>query len=223
MSDDNDTRHDDADELAATDPDAVEPGERFDAVAALAELEAAMQAAEAAGRPEGGSDKYIEMLESEVLELNALLEKKDAAIAKAEARAERAQEEIEKAKARLAAESARQIEARTRKALVTMLEVLDELDRAVSAVGGAEHHPDLVAGVEGVHRLFVAKLESLGVRRCPALGAPFDPVLHEAVTLSPTTDPEQDGRVIAVLREGYTIGTGDELLRPAAVVVGKLG
>jgi molecular chaperone GrpE (heat shock protein) len=34
------------------------------------------------------------------------------------------------------------------------------------------------------------------------------------------TDAAQDGRVVAVLREGYSIG--EDTLRPAAVAVGKL-
>jgi molecular chaperone GrpE (heat shock protein) len=38
--------------------------------------------------------------------------------------------------------------------------------------------------------------------------------------MAPVTDPSQDGLVVAVAREGYAIG--DELLRPASVVVGRL-
>jgi len=208
-------------QAAASDSKPVE--EPFDAIAAVAELEAAMAGAEAESRDSGGSDRYIETLESEVLDLTALLETREAALARAEARAEQAQQEVEKAKVRLRAESAREIERRSRKVLLTFVEVLDELDRALSAMrqaGGADSQ--LRAGVEQVHRRFMAALEGYGVRHCPALGQPFDPTLHEAVTSTPTTDPEQDGHVVVVMREGYTVGE-DELLRPAAVVVGKTG
>ena len=51
-------------------------------------------------------------------------------------------------------------------------------------------------------------------------GERFDPQRHEAIALVPVTDPAQDGQVIDVMREGYLIG--DEVLRPAAVAVGKL-
>jgi molecular chaperone GrpE (heat shock protein) len=52
-----------------------------------------------------------------------------------------------------------------------------------------------------------------------SLGHPFDAKLQEAVTISPVADPSQDGTVIAVIREGYLLG--DDLLRPASVVVGR--
>jgi molecular chaperone GrpE len=214
---------------AETGTDDVDTGEeRFDAVAAVAELEAAMKAAEEAqaqaqaqGSSGGSSDRYIEMLESDLLELNALVEAKDAALARAEARVEKAQDEIERAKVRLSGESKRQLELRARKILLSFVEVLDELDRALTSVRDTEHHSELVTGVERVHRRFLATLEAHGVRHLPALGEPFDPTRHDAVTTTTTTDPGQDGRVIAVMREGYIIGE-DELLRPAAVVVGKL-
>jgi molecular chaperone GrpE len=192
---------------------------RFDAVAAVAELEAAMEAAESS--TESSSDRYIEMLESDLLELNALVEAKDAALVRAEARVEQAQDEIERAKARLSSESERRLELRARKILLSFVEVLDELDRALTSVRDAEHHSELLTGMEQVHRRFLATLEAHGVRHVPALGEPFDPTRHDAVTTTATTDAGQDGRVVAVMREGYIIGE-DELLRPAAVVVGRL-
>jgi molecular chaperone GrpE len=202
-------------------------GEHFDAVAAVAEMEAAMAAVEAEQKKQepGGSDRYIELLETEITELNALVEAREAAVAKAEARVERAQDEIEKAKARLTAESGKTIEIARRKVLVSFIEVLDELDRALNAARQEEGASELEVGVENVHRRFLTTLETFGVRRCPALGQPFDPVIHDAVTTTPTTDPDQDGKVIAVIREGYTISKGDdeELLRAASVVVGKAG
>ena len=50
------------------------------------------------------------------------------------------------------------------------------------------------------------------------IGQPFDASRHEAISTAPVSDPAQDGRVVAVVKEGYVIG--DELLRPASVVVG---
>jgi molecular chaperone GrpE (heat shock protein) len=55
-----------------------------------------------------------------------------------------------------------------------------------------------------------------------ALGEPFDATRHEAVSMAPVDEASQDGIVIAVVKEGYSISQGenDDLLRPAAVVVG---
>ena len=62
-------------------------------------------------------------------------------------------------------------------------------------------------------------LKRYGVTPIDALGQPFDATSHEAVSMAPVTDETQDGRVVAVTREGYAVG--DELLRPASVVVGR--
>ena len=48
----------------------------------------------------------------------------------------------------------------------------------------------------------------------------FDPPLHEAISTVPAASPDQDGRVVGVIRHGYRIG--DDVLRPAAVASPKL-
>src|SRR5262249_59046075 len=99
-----------------------------------------------------------------------------------------------------------------------MLEILDNLDRAVDAAGSGS--PDaLLKGVDLVRRQFLAKLESLGVTRIDAASQPFDPGLHDAITIVPVSSPEQDGLVIGIIRHGYRIG--EDVLRPAGVAVGK--
>jgi molecular chaperone GrpE len=136
----------------------------------------------------------------------------------------RAAEEFEQVKVRLRRDAAREVERGRRAVLVDMLEVIDNLDRAISAAretGRTDPAETLLRGVELVREQFLAKLEAFGVNRVPALGVAFDPERHEAVSLAPVADPSQAGVVIAVLKEGYAIG--DELLRPASVVVGTHG
>jgi len=134
----------------------------------------------------------------------------------------RALEEFEQAKLRIRREVVREVERGKRAVVAELLEVLDNLDRAIAAAQEREAPVDtLLRGVELVRDQFLAKLESLGVRRVDALGQPFDANAHEAVSMVRVSDPAQEGRVVAVAKEGYAIG--DELLRPAAVVVGRLG
>ena len=102
-----------------------------------------------------------------------------------------------------------------------MLDVVDNLDRAIDA--GAEHADvssadTLLRGIELVRDQFLAKLAALDVVRLEALGEAFDPLQHDAVSIAPAETPDQIGRVLAVAREGYLIR--DEVLRPAAVIVG---
>jgi molecular chaperone GrpE len=133
----------------------------------------------------------------------------------------RAADEFEQAKVRIRREVARDVERGRRAVLSDLLEVLDNLDRAISAArdtAQADASGTLLRGVELVRDQFLARLESHGVARIPALGAVFDPQVHEAVSMAPAADPSQAGAVVAVVREGYVIG--QDLLRPAVVVVG---
>jgi molecular chaperone GrpE len=136
----------------------------------------------------------------------------------------RATDEFEQVKVRIRRDVTREVERGRRVVLVEMLEVADNLDRAITAARAAAN-PDasetLLRGVELARDQFLARLESFGVKRLPALGQPFDPQMHEAVSMAPVADPEQSGLVIAIAKEGYSIG--EELLRPASVVVGTHG
>jgi molecular chaperone GrpE len=142
-----------------------------------------------------------------------------------------ASQEFEDARARMRKELAKDAERSRRDVLVTLLEVVDNLDRAIDAARAAARESGdlsaealakadpLLQGVEMVQQQFLSKLDGFGVKRIDALGADFDPLLHEAVTSVPAADEASDGRVLGVITHGYRIG--DEVLRPALVAVGK--
>ena len=134
-----------------------------------------------------------------------------------------AAQEFEDARARMRKELAKDAERSRRDVLVSLIEVVDNLDRAIDAAtkAGKSSGDPLLQGVEMVQQQFLAKLDGFGVKRIAALGAAFDPSLHEAVTAVPAPDAASDGRVMGVITHGYRIG--DEVLRPALVAVGKAG
>ena len=191
----------------------------FDAVGAAAELDEALSEEAATPRTGDQADRYVAMLEAEIEQLNRLLAQKDQLLERAGARADQANAEIEAARRRLAADSDRELERRTRTLLGGFLEVVDDLDRAIEATRKLEHNPEVLAGVELVRRELLAHLGQLGVAHVPALGEPFDAHRHEAMAVVAVTDAAQDGRVVAVMREGYSVG--EDILRPAGVAVGK--
>ena len=136
----------------------------------------------------------------------------------------RSSEEFEQVKIRIRREVGKEVERGRRTLLAELLEVVDNLDRAIAAAGTpsggtGSGSTTLARGVELVRDQFLAKLESFGVARVAVLGQPFDATRHEAVTTAPVDDAATDGHIVAVLKEGYAIG--DDILRPAAVVVGK--
>jgi molecular chaperone GrpE len=130
-----------------------------------------------------------------------------------------ASSEFEEARLRLRREISKDVERARREVLAEILDVVDNLDRAVDAAGQAPSVEAVAQGVDMVRRHFLSKLEGLGVTRIQAAGQPFDPQLHEAVTTVPTASADQDGLVVGVVRHGYRVG-GD-VLRPATVAVAK--
>ena len=94
------------------------------------------------------------------------------------------------------------------------LPVVDTLEMALSHAGADP--ATIVEGVRSVRDQAVSLLAALGFARHDAIGQPFDPAHHEAVTAM--ADPEAEpGTVLHVLRPGY--GGQDRQLRPASVVV----
>lgn len=134
-----------------------------------------------------------------------------------------AAQEFEDARARMRKELAKDAERSRRDVLASLLEVVDNLDRAIDAArtAGKNATDPLLQGVEMVRQQFLSKLDGFSVRRIDSQGEPFDPQLHEAVTTVTTDDPAADGRIVGVIAHGYRIG--DEVLRPALVAVAKAG
>jgi molecular chaperone GrpE len=105
-----------------------------------------------------------------------------------------------------------------------LLPVADNLERTLAAAerpsSAAADSAGLVEGVRAVQRMLMQALEQFGVRKIDALGAPFDPALHEAVMeVDDLSHPP--GTVVGVVEDGYTIH--DRLLRAARVAVSRRG
>ena len=195
----------------------------FDAVAAADELAASLGLGKSpqADQPGDSPDKYIQILESEVEQLTLVARQKDEELKRARVAADDARGEVERIKQRLQRESNQVLERRTHKILNEFLEVLDDLDRAISGAQDTDHREAVVEGVQLVRKSFLKKLAEFGVTHQPALGEAFDPARHDAISSVPVPDHKQHGKIIAVISEGYAIG--DDTLRPARVAVGKAG
>jgi len=101
--------------------------------------------------------------------------------------------------------------------LSEVLPVVDNLERALQAPSGPEAAA-FRAGVELILRQMVDLLRKRGVTPIEALGAHFDPRIHQAVSQE-TSDAHRDGEVMEELQRGYMLG--ERLLRPAMVKVAK--
>jgi molecular chaperone GrpE len=114
-------------------------------------------------------------------------------------------------------------EAKT-KVLKEILPVVDNLERAIEHAGSAgtgaaasAGNAPIIEGVQLVLRQLITAFERLDVTPIEAMGAPFDPNLHEAISQQESEAPP--GSIVQVLQRGYK--SGERLLRPALVVVAK--
>jgi molecular chaperone GrpE len=101
--------------------------------------------------------------------------------------------------------------------LERLVDALDDLGRFAHIDPALTDVKTIHDGVDMVERKFWKQLDAAGVTRIDQTGVPFDPHVHEAVTMQPATQPAQDHIVGAVLQAGYKLG--DTLIRPARVVV----
>jgi molecular chaperone GrpE len=102
--------------------------------------------------------------------------------------------------------------------LEEFLPIIDDLERALKADATADTADAYRKGVELIHRQLLELLKKRGVRAIEAVGADFDPHLHQAVTTE-AAEGRRDGEVIEEFRRGYLIG--ERLLRPAMVKVAR--
>ena len=101
--------------------------------------------------------------------------------------------------------------------LEQLLGAVDDFDLALSA--SATDVASYKKGVEMINAKLHDLLRKQGVKPIEALGADFDPNLHEAVMQEAAAEGQRDNEVIAVLRQGYTLN--DRLLRAATVKVAR--
>ena len=98
-----------------------------------------------------------------------------------------------------------------------LLLVLDDFDIALNVEAG-EGAAAYKRGVELIHAKLNDLLAKYGVRPIEAIGADFDPNIHQAV-MQESSPEHREGEVIGELRKGYMIG--DRLLRPSMVKVAQ--
>jgi molecular chaperone GrpE len=101
----------------------------------------------------------------------------------------------------------------------SLLEVVDDSERAAKALESTDDIEQIRQGVMLVFNKLRSTLNNRGLKQMEAIGTDFDTEMHEAITEVPTGDASQAGKVIDVIQPGYYLN--DKLIRHAKVVVGK--
>ncbi len=100
-----------------------------------------------------------------------------------------------------------------------LLPVVDNLERALETTAGDDEIVKPIAeGVQLTLKSFQDALKKFHIEAVDPAGEPFDPQLHQAMSLVENGDVEPN-TVIAVMQKGYTLN--GRLVRPAMVMVSK--
>ena len=125
--------------------------------------------------------------------------------------------EFENYRKRIERERREQADSAVTDVIQELLLLVDDFDRALQVDAAAQ--PDAYQrGIELIHKQLIDLLRKRGVTPIDALGADFDPHLHQAVAHE-ASPGHRDGEVIEEFRRGYMLR--DRLLRPAMVKVAK--
>ena len=151
--------------------------------------------------------------------VEALAAERDAALARAEehlALAQRTQADYANLKRRTAEERVAMLGLANEVLLSKVVALADDFDLAIEHVPDEARATAWLEGIAAIDRKLRALLESEGVTAIEALGRPFDPAVHEALSHVPGSGRPED-EVVAEIRRGYRIR--DRVLRPALVAV----
>ena len=176
--------------------------------------EGAQQEAHSADRQDGAED--------ESPALRAALEQARAEAAAERDRALRAVAETENVRKRTQRSIENAHKFALEKFVGDLLPAVDSFERAVDAAAKADARDETVKAIaEGVElslKLLTDAMQRQGIEVVDPIGAPFDPKLHEAMSMleSATAEP---GSVIEVFQKGYTVN--GRLTRPARVIVAR--
>ncbi len=97
-----------------------------------------------------------------------------------------------------------------------LLPIVDDFERAMENLPDEIKENSWLEGIQLVQRKLQSTLDNFNVTAIEAVGEPFDPTWHEAITQEPS-DEYESGMVCRVLQTGYKIG--DRVIRPSLVVV----
>lgn len=103
----------------------------------------------------------------------------------------------------------------SQRVIESLLPALDSLDAAIALDATTDTEAKMLEGMKSTHAQILHALKGDGFAPIEALGAPFDPALHEAISVIPG---EGEQIVDQEVRKGYVMG--GRVIRPSLVVVG---
>ncbi|MEO6220090.1 MAG: nucleotide exchange factor GrpE [Ginsengibacter sp.] len=127
--------------------------------------------------------------------------------------------EFDNFKRRSAKERIELIQTAGKEVIASLLQVLDDTDRAEKQMQETNDPEPIKEGVQLVFNKLRKTLKSKGLEPMESMGTEFDVEKHEAITEIPVEDKKQKGKVVDEIEKGYYLN--NKLIRFAKVVLGK--
>jgi molecular chaperone GrpE len=127
--------------------------------------------------------------------------------------------EFDNFKRRNAKERIELIQTAGKDVITSLLDTLDDCDRAQKQLETSDNADTVKEGVLLVFNKLRSTLQAKGVKQMEVLNTDFNPDLHEAITEIPAPSEELKGKVLDEILKGYYLN--DKIIRHAKVVVGK--
>lgn len=130
----------------------------------------------------------------------------------------RMQAEMENLRKRLARDAERSRKFALERIMKDLLQVRDSMERGLQMADDSATVDSLREGQELTLKMLAKVLQDNDLEAIDPVGQPFDPEWHEAMTVLPS-DQVEENTVLEVLQKGYRLH--DRLIRPAMVVVSR--
>ena len=127
--------------------------------------------------------------------------------------------EFDNYKRRSAKERLEQMQTAGKEVIVSILDVLDDCDRAEKQMNSSKDIATMKEGVQLVFNKLRNTMHSKGLKAMESIHTEFDVEKHEAITEIPAPTDELKDKVIDEVQKGYYLN--DKIIRFAKVVVGK--
>jgi len=154
-----------------------------------------------------------------IQELQAEIEKLNAEKAELNDRFLRLFSEFDNYKKRVSKEKLDLIATASEKVIVSLLPIIDDFERAITANEKADNIDSIKEGFNLIYNKLLQMMKRFDVEEIQAKGEEFNTDFHEAVTHFPAQSEEDKGKVIDVTEKGYKLK--DKVIRYAKVVVGQ--
>lgn len=127
--------------------------------------------------------------------------------------------DFENYKRRTAKERIELIQTAGKDVIVSLLDVLDDIDRAEKQMKTTDDVEQIKQGIQLVFNKIRNTLQAKGLKPMESVQTDFDVEKHEAITEIPAPTKDMKGKVVDEIQKGYYLN--DKIIRFAKVVVGK--